>query len=222
MAVSAAAGGSALCGVILGAEREWHRHAAGLRTLVLIALSAGLLAFLGRWLGTQAWPESTQVDPTRLASYVIAGIGFLGAGLIINRGSATEGLTTAASIWAAASLGVICGLGQPELAVLVAVAMVAVLLGLAPVARLIRRGRLLHGHLILFAEDTIAAQRAEQILRTSPVRCQVAVNAVEKEWRVDCWYAASDLSLLLTLDVLADVRGRRGSRPGDNKQTERT
>lgn len=110
---------AATFGGLLGLERE-HRHKdAGLRTHVIVALGAGVFglvsvgAFDARELAGA--PHAVTVDVTRIASYVAAGVGFIGAG-IIRRGDDGDvrGLTTAASLWVAAAVGLAAGLGYWE------------------------------------------------------------------------------------------------------------
>jgi len=114
-------------GALIGFERESREHAAGMRTNALVALGSCLFTIISAFgfldfLGTL----HVQIDPTRIASYVVAGIGFLGAGSIFlsrdqNR---VKGLTTAATVWLVAAIGMACGAG------LYAVAVVATVLGL--------------------------------------------------------------------------------------------
>ena len=122
-------------GLILGAEREFRGHPAGLRTIALI--SAGSCMFTGLGL----IPEfGKTVDPTRIAAQIVTGVGFLGAGSILRQGELVRGLTTAASIWVAASLGMAVGFGYYGVAVFVTVVVVVVLFALKPLEeRLFRR-----------------------------------------------------------------------------------
>lgn len=114
-------------GLLIGAEREFRGHPAGLRTMALI--SAGSCMFTGLGL----IPEFAKtVDPTRIAAQVVTGVGFLGAGSILRQGELVRGLTTAASIWVAASLGMAVGFRYYGVAVFVTVIVVLVLLGLKP------------------------------------------------------------------------------------------
>ncbi len=114
-------------GLLIGAEREFRGHPAGLRTMALI--SAGSCMFTGLGL----IPDFTRtVDPTRIAAQIVTGVGFLGAGSILRQGELVRGLTTAASIWVAASLGMAVGFGYYGVAVYVTVIVVIVLLGLKP------------------------------------------------------------------------------------------
>jgi len=125
-----------LLGLCIGAEREFRGHPAGLRTLALI--SAGSCMFTGLGL-IPDFPRS--VDPTRIAAQVVTGVGFLGAGSILRQGELVRGLTTAASIWVAASLGMAVGFGYYALAVFVTLVVVLVLFALKPVEERIFRRR---------------------------------------------------------------------------------
>jgi putative Mg2+ transporter-C (MgtC) family protein len=114
-------------GLILGAEREFRGHPAGLRTMALIGAGSCLFTGLG------LLPEfGTKVDPTRIAAQIVTGVGFLGAGSILRQGEEVRGLTTAASIWVTASLGMAVGFGYYGLAVFAAVLVVVVLVALKP------------------------------------------------------------------------------------------
>jgi putative Mg2+ transporter-C (MgtC) family protein len=97
-----------LCGGAIGFERELSRKPAGLRTNVLICMGAALYMIVSRHIGGSA-PSG---DPGRLAAQVVTGIGFLGAGVILHHPTEgkVHGLTTAATIWVTASLGILCGL----------------------------------------------------------------------------------------------------------------
>ena len=101
-----------LCGFFLGLERKTHNHAVGLMTLVLICVSSTLLSLLSSFMATAtAQIPAGRGDPTRIASGVISGIGFLGGGAIMKTGLNIRGLTSAAVIWTAASMGLAIGAG---------------------------------------------------------------------------------------------------------------
>ena len=106
---------------IIGFEREINRHSAGFRTHILVGVSSCLMMLLSLY-GFQKYfdevPDFVRFDPARIPSYVISGIGFLGAGTIIVTGVNVKGLTTAASIWAVAGLGLVVGVGMIEIAIL--------------------------------------------------------------------------------------------------------
>lgn len=99
---------SALLGGFIGLEREHVGKSAGTRTYSLVAIGSTLFTIISlKGFGG----EGVAIDPSRVAAQVVTGIGFLGAGLIIHRGSHVRGLTTAAAMWAVAAIGVAVGVG---------------------------------------------------------------------------------------------------------------
>ncbi|MDR0641509.1 MAG: MgtC/SapB family protein [Treponema sp.] len=98
-------------GVIIGFERASRRQVAGMRTHVIICLGATLLMILSIWL-PQEFSQPRNGDPGRIAAQVVSGIGFLGAGAMIRLGNNVRGLTTAASLWLIAAVGMTIGAGQ--------------------------------------------------------------------------------------------------------------
>lgn len=116
----------------IGFERELKNHPAGLRTHILVGVGSCLLMLLSLF-GFEDFinshPQATRYDPSRIPSYVVSGIGFLGAGTILVHGGVTvKGLTTAASIWTVAGLGLVVGVGMYFEAVLVTVIIITTLL----------------------------------------------------------------------------------------------
>ncbi|CAA9477383.1 MAG: Mg(2+)-transport-ATPase-associated protein MgtC [uncultured Rubrobacteraceae bacterium] len=106
-----------LCGLI-GLERETRDQSAGFRTHILLGLGAALFTLVSAYgfpeftgAALQSGGRGVQFDPTRIAAQVVTGVGFLGAGAIIRRGVDVRGLTTAASLWTAAAIGLACGAG---------------------------------------------------------------------------------------------------------------
>ena len=118
---------AAAIGGLLGAEREVRRKSAGFRTNILIALGAAIFTIASATLATGA------ADPTRIAAQIVTGIGFLGAGTILRNRDGVHGLTTAATVWVNAALGVAAGGGQYRLAVIGGAIVLAVLLVLGPI-----------------------------------------------------------------------------------------
>ncbi|OXM83645.1 MgtC/SapB family protein [Paenibacillus rigui] len=103
---------AAVLGGLIGMEREWSNHAAGFRTHILVCLGSATIMLMSIYGFTQFVSEpNVRVDPARLAAQVISGIGFLGAGAIMRNGSAVKGLTTAASVWTVAAIGLCVGAG---------------------------------------------------------------------------------------------------------------
>lgn len=100
-----------LIGALVGIEREFSHRPAGLRTHMLVALGACAVMITSQMLFCQYRPYGSTADPGRLSAQVIAGVGFLGAGTILREGAIVKGLTTAASIWTVACLGIAVGAG---------------------------------------------------------------------------------------------------------------
>jgi putative Mg2+ transporter-C (MgtC) family protein len=102
-------GAAAGLGGVIGLERELDEKAAGLRTHMLVAVGSALFTLVGAY-GFSDFP-AIRVDPTRIAAQVVTGIGFLGAGLIFRQGFTIRGLTTAASLWLVAAIGMAAAAG---------------------------------------------------------------------------------------------------------------
>lgn len=115
-------GAAMLLAGVLGIERELGRHAAGLRTHMLIGGAAALIVGLGDLMSAhfakEQYRDLLQMDPVRLIEAVVAAVGFVGAGAILraSNGDQVQGLTTASSLLMAAAIGVACGLGNYALA----------------------------------------------------------------------------------------------------------
>jgi putative Mg2+ transporter-C (MgtC) family protein len=124
-------------GLAIGFEREIHGHPAGLRTHMLVALGSALFTVLSAY-GFGQGPGDATVDPTRIAAQVVSGIGFLGAGAILKDGVVVRGLTTAASLWATAAVGMAAGAGEQVIAV---VSTGVILISLWPINALANRMR---------------------------------------------------------------------------------
>ena len=107
---------AAVLGGAIGLEREVSEHPAGLRTHTTVALGAALFGVLsaygfGTFFGHHP-PPAARVDVTRIASQVVVGVGFLGGGAILKEGGSVRGLTTAASLWVTAAIGLAVGVGS--------------------------------------------------------------------------------------------------------------
>ena len=105
-------------GMVIGMEREYTHRPAGLRTHILVSLGACAVMITGQLIFIQYRSFGGNSDPARLAAQVISGVGFLGAGTIMREGVNVKGLTTAASLWAVACLGIAAGGGYYEVALL--------------------------------------------------------------------------------------------------------
>jgi putative Mg2+ transporter-C (MgtC) family protein len=120
------------CGALIGVERQWRARMAGLRTNALVATGATLFVLYSQAVGDTG-------SPTRVASYVVSGIGFLGGGVILRDGAGVRGLNTAATLWCSAAVGVLAASGKLDLAWLAAFTVLAVHLILRPAGRLLDR-----------------------------------------------------------------------------------
>jgi putative Mg2+ transporter-C (MgtC) family protein len=125
---------SALLGAAIGFERELRHKTAGLRTNVLIAVGAALFTLMSIELASGG-----AGDPARIAAQIVTGIGFLGAGAIMRTDIGIQGLTTAATVWVNAAVGVAVGGGRYHLAFIATGVTLAALVVLTPLERLVER-----------------------------------------------------------------------------------
>jgi putative Mg2+ transporter-C (MgtC) family protein len=144
--VAAALGGA------IGFERELRERQAGLRTHLVVSVGSALFTLVSAYGFTSFMGESgvARVDPTRIAAQIVSGIGFLGAGAIIRQGLSVRGLTTAASLWLVAAIGMAAGAGWWEAAL---IATAGALLTLGPLRtiayRAMTRFRAAHDRLLV-------------------------------------------------------------------------
>jgi putative Mg2+ transporter-C (MgtC) family protein len=121
--------------VTIGTEREFHGHPAGIRTMALVGVGACLFTALG----LEAIFAS-RTDPTRIAAQIVTGVGFLGAGAILRNGNEIRGLTTAASIWVVAAIGMCIGFGFYFVGIFTTALVLVTLIAIRPLeSRLFRR-----------------------------------------------------------------------------------
>jgi putative Mg2+ transporter-C (MgtC) family protein len=126
-------------GAAVGLERELREHEAGLRTHMLVAVGSALFTLVSAYGFSEFFVQTgpvVPVDPTRIAAQIVTGIGFLGAGAIIRQGMNVRGLTTAATLWAVAAIGLASGAGYYSGAIATTV---VVLVALWPVKILAKR-----------------------------------------------------------------------------------
>ncbi|HEY5320689.1 MAG TPA: MgtC/SapB family protein [Galbitalea sp.] len=102
---------------VIGIERQRQLKSAGLRTHTLVGLGAAVFTLVSAYGFDNVLGAEVVLDPSRIAAQIVSGIGFLGAGVIFVRQNVVNGLTTAASIWVTAAIGMACGAGMPVLAV---------------------------------------------------------------------------------------------------------
>lgn len=140
---------AALLGGLVGLERDIHGHEAGLRTNMMIAISSCLFTILS----IEAFPTVPDTggfrDTARVAAQIVVGVGFLGAGAVIQSRDRVRGLTTAATIWLVAAIGMAIGTGEYLAATFTVIFALAVLVLLAPLSKQLEKR----------ARDRIEAQR---------------------------------------------------------------
>ncbi|MGA2680019.1 MAG: MgtC/SapB family protein [Sedimentisphaerales bacterium] len=122
------------CGAIIGIERQFKHKPAGLRTNIMICLGAAVFTVI-----SEKMSLGTQDSVTRIAAQIVTGVGFLGAGAVIQDRGGIHGLTTAATIWLVASIGMACGARLYYLAVITTVLALVVLVGLGRVDKYLNR-----------------------------------------------------------------------------------
>jgi putative Mg2+ transporter-C (MgtC) family protein len=193
--------GALLLGLVLGYERAYHGRAAGMRTYALVCMaSCGvviLLAFPQQWYGGSALPgtgaaaAALATDPSRVIQGVVTGIGFLGAGVIMREGMNISGLTTAASIWVAAAIGILLGMGFYFAAICLTVLCASLMMwGMRlenalpshPAIAVMVRGQ--PGH--RFDQDAIGRFARQQGFRFAPGSLAIERSGDHEEWRFVC------------------------------------
>ncbi len=170
-----------ILGGAIGAERELREHDAGLRTHTLVAVGSALFTIVSAYAWTDfnfSSRDGITYDPTRIAAQIVTGIGFLGAGAIIRQGLSVRGLTTAASLWVVAAIGMASGAGYYSGALITTI---VVLLSLWPLRIVARRifERIRPGELRLEVE--LRANESPSVLLESLESRGVAVRAFEVE-----------------------------------------
>lgn len=132
-------GVAAVCGALLGTERQLEGKPLGVRSGVLVCVATAVFVHAGGYVVA----DHADADPTRVVGQVITGVGFLGAGAVMQHKGAVQGMTTAATVWMLAALGVLVGVGRPLDAVALSAAgvvLLRVLLGLELRVPALRRG----------------------------------------------------------------------------------
>jgi putative Mg2+ transporter-C (MgtC) family protein len=156
---------AAVLGGAIGAERELNDQAAGLRTHMLLTIGACLFTLISAY----GFGGGIGTDPSRLAAQIVTGIGFLGGGAIVRHGLTVKGLTTAASIWATASVGVAIGAGSYVLGIGGAVLVVGTLFGLRRVSGVLQRWGVSREEFVLATVPGFDVKRVVELVRSERV-----------------------------------------------------
>lgn len=199
-------------GGAIGLEREVTGQIAGLRTHMSVALGAALFAVVSAYSFTEfVEPRADtnyQIDVTRIASNVVTGVGFLGGGAIVKLGASVRGLTTAASMWVTAAVGLAIGLGNYLIGTLCAAALIFALTALRGRRRWLRSFTRVNETVIVeLASEADAGEVIEaiQVLSRSEVRSVVARRS-GGGWTIQADLTGADLKpLLATLTGREDI-----------------
>ena len=217
--------GADLAGGIIGIERSFHARPAGFRTHTLVCLASSLLMLvtLYQWKWLPGVPMDTvRTDPTRMAQGIMTGIGFLGAGVIFKEGLSVRGLTTAASIWITAAIGILIGVGFYEPAVIAT----ALTLGVLSAFRWIEAKLPSHSyahHYIRFGRDDVMSESevrsflAEHGFSIANMSYRVTEDGSLFEYKmvIKCTSTNDTAKLVESLRSLPRVRSFRVSPTGD-------
>ncbi len=169
-----------LVGLVIGTERQYTNRPAGMRTHILVALGACMVSITGEILFYHYKLEGAMPDPARLSAQVITGVGFLGAGTIMREGASVKGLTTAASLWAVACLGIACGFGYYAAALL---GMVFIFLTLTVLEYIQHKWMRVSEGILQYRLETDAVSTALELLDAAAQHQRVRVEHISVESR---------------------------------------
>lgn len=164
-------------GLVIGTEREYTHRPAGMRTHILVALGACAVMITGQLIFVQYKPLGGSPDPARLAAQVITGVGFLGAGTILREGINVKGLTTAASLWSVACLGIAAGGGYYAVALVGMVFILVTLTLFEWIQNTLVKPRLIREYTL----DTTDISATLEALGTLPDKCHCTVSGIRAE-----------------------------------------
>jgi putative Mg2+ transporter-C (MgtC) family protein len=202
---------AAALGSAVGWERERLQWAAGLRTHMLVAVGSCLMIIVSAYGFSSVLSQRVILDPSRVAAQVVSGIGFLGAGSIILRNEAIKGLTTAASVWAVAGVGLATGAGLYTAAVAATVIILVILAGLKPIEERLRASRTNLELRIKARRDGFSLGLLERTLggRAGRVK-QIVVRPAEDDSEDDVSLMLSRVSAADTADIIHRLRAVDG------------
>ena len=203
---------------VIGFERQRKLKSAGLRTHTLVGVGAALFTLVSAYGFSAVLGTHVALDPSRIAAQIVSGIGFLGAGVIFVKQNAVTGLTTAASIWVTAAVGMACGAGMPVLAAVATVLQLCAVWLLGYVGRMIRSSehesviivRYRQGQGALRSMLAFAAEQGFEVLVTGSKSIEKPGKAVKVEAQLRLRNHRKEASELL--EEFSDVPGVVGVR----------
>lgn len=178
---------AALLGSVIGFERERLNWAAGLRTHMLVCVGSSLIMLVSAFGFADVLGEKNVVlDPSRVAAQVVSGIGFLGAGSILLRGEIVRGLTTAASLWSVAGIGLAVGGGMYTAAIGATIIILIILVGVKPLERRFISVKQQRNITLLVERGSVSLDSVHNALGTGSVRVkQFIVQQSEDDPELD-------------------------------------
>ncbi len=155
---------AALAGSLVGLERERLQWAAGLRTHMLVSVGSCLIIIVSAYGFSDVLGSHVVLDPSRIAAQVVSGIGFLGAGTILLRGEVVKGLTTAASLWAVAAIGLAIGSGLYVAGLATTLIVLVILAGIKPIEERVRERTQIRQVLISAQRDSMSLATLHDVI----------------------------------------------------------
>jgi putative Mg2+ transporter-C (MgtC) family protein len=164
--------GACALGGLVGLERQWHQRMAGTRTNALVAVGASAFVMAGSLIGGD--PSA----PSRVASFVVSGVGFLGAGVIFKDGANVHGLNTAATVWCSAAIGVLAGLNSLFLALILAAIVILANVALRPFLQMLHLAMPTPESVDARYEIVITCRNADEIHLRIPLLTTIGCSTV--------------------------------------------
>lgn len=182
---------AAAFGGVIGFERDVHGRSAGLRTHLLVCVGSALFMLLSLTVANLLEGASIRVDPGRIASQIVTGIGFLGAGVVIKQGASVRGLTTAACLWVTAALGMAVGGGMYVVSAFVTMLTILTLVGLNVLERAFRHDT--YRHLTIHTQMDTDVTRIVDAVRA--VGVTVLACDIDRDYKAEVLTARLELRI---------------------------
>ncbi|MCK4943184.1 MAG: MgtC/SapB family protein [Candidatus Aminicenantes bacterium] len=195
---------AATLGGLIGLEREIAQKEAGLRTNILIAIGSALLTILSIKLAE----SFSLADPSRIASQIVTGIGFLGAGAIIQARFAVHGLTTAATIWSVAAIGMAVGIGYYFIAFTVTLFILIILTSFRAIIRMIEKQKKSFVYIIKTGDRAAILAEIKKIMTESGIRyINVNLSKIKQGYLIEIVLTTSDIKNREFVEKVIQLKG---------------
>lgn len=195
---------AAVLGGIIGLERELSHKEAGLRTNILIAIGSTLLTIISIKIAEM----SKTADPGRLAAQVVTGVGFLGAGAIIQARMAIHGLTTAATIWTVAAIGITVGSGLYLTSFLITLFVLIILALFKTLSSLIEKQRKLYAFVVRTEEKAALIMDIKKIIKESGIKYTGSkFNKIKNGYEIELLLSTSEVKSKEFIEKVLQLKG---------------